>query len=104
MMNSNVKGAVAEQAIVLAAVELGVPVLRPISEHGRSDLALEIGDRLWRVQCKWGRLNHDRTVVIVQLLTSRCTPRGYFRAHYTEQQIDLLAVYCGRAQALLPAT
>jgi hypothetical protein len=39
VMNSNVKGAVAEQAIVLAAMKLRVPVLRPVDEHGRCDLA-----------------------------------------------------------------
>jgi ribosomal protein L16/L10AE len=43
VMNSNVKQAVAEQAIALAATKLGVPVLRPVAEHGRTDLALEIG-------------------------------------------------------------
>jgi hypothetical protein len=53
-MNSNVKGAIAEQAIVLAATKLRVPVWRPVSEHGRADLVLEIGGQLWRVQVKWG--------------------------------------------------
>jgi hypothetical protein len=48
-MDSNVKGAVAEQAIVLAATKLRVPVWRPIGAHGRADLALEIGGRLLRV-------------------------------------------------------
>lgn len=44
--DTNIKGAIAEQAIVLAAVKLGIPVLKPVSEHGRTDLALEIGGRL----------------------------------------------------------
>jgi hypothetical protein len=93
-MNSNVKGAVAEQAIVLAATKLGVPVLRPVSEHGRCDLALDIADRLWRVQCKWGRLSPSKDVVIVALRTCRCTPNGYVRTRYTEEEVDLFGVYC----------
>ena len=36
VLNSNVKGAIAEQAIVLAATKLRIPVLRPVNEHGRS--------------------------------------------------------------------
>jgi antitoxin (DNA-binding transcriptional repressor) of toxin-antitoxin stability system len=32
-MDSNDKGAVAEQAIVLAAMKLRIPVLRPVNEH-----------------------------------------------------------------------
>jgi antitoxin (DNA-binding transcriptional repressor) of toxin-antitoxin stability system len=94
-MNSNAKGAVAEQAIVLAAMKAGIPVLRPVAEHGRTDLALEIGGDLFRVQVKWGRLNRTRDVVIVALATSRCTPRGHIRTTYTEQEVDLFAVYCG---------
>jgi hypothetical protein len=93
--STNVKGAVAEQAIVLAATKLGVPVLRPVSEHGRSDLALDIGGKLWRVQCKWGRLAAQRDVVIARVGTCRSTPRGYVRTTYSPEEVDLLAVYCG---------
>src|SRR5581483_5308992 len=93
--DSNIKGAVAEQAIVLAATKLGVPVLRPVSEHGRSDLAFDIGGRLWRVQVKWGRLSTAGDVIYVKLMTQRCTPRGYVRRKYGESEIDLFAVYCG---------
>ncbi len=104
-MNSNIKGAVAEQAIVLAAMKAGVPVLRPVADHGRVDLALEIGGELWRVQVKWGRLNRRRDVVIAALRTSRCTPHGHIYSTYSEQEVDLFAVYCGDLDRcfLLPA-
>jgi hypothetical protein len=95
VLSANVKGAVAEQAIVLAAVKLGIPVLKPVSEHGRSDLALEIGGRLWRVQCKWGRLSEAKDVVVVRTGGSRLSPHGYIRTTYSEDEVDLLAVYCG---------
>ena len=102
----NVKGAVAEQAIVLAATRLQVPVLRPIAEHGRCDLALDIGDRLWRVQCKWGRLAKARDVIIAHTGTSRLTPSGYIRGTYTEAEVDLFGVYCGELDRcfLLPVS
>jgi antitoxin (DNA-binding transcriptional repressor) of toxin-antitoxin stability system len=104
-MNSNVKGAIAEQAIVLAATKLRVPVWRPVSEHGRADLVLEIGGQLWRVQVKWGRLSLARDVVIVRVGTCRCTPGGYVRRTYSEDEVDLFAVYCGELDRclLLPA-
>lgn len=103
---SNIKGAVAEQAIALAAVKLGIPVLRPIAEHGRSDLALEIGGKLYRVQCKWGRLSPAGDVVIVKVGGSRYSPRGYVRSTYSEDEVDLFAVYCGELDRafLLPAS
>jgi hypothetical protein len=94
-MTSNEKGAVAEQAIVLAAMKLQLPVWRPVSEHSRADLLLEIGGDLQRVQVKWGRLSASGDVVIVLLRTSRCTPRGHVRGTYSEREIDPFAVYCG---------
>ena len=104
-MSSNTKGAIAEQAIVLAATKLRVPVWRPVAEHGRADLVLEIAAELLRVQVKWGRLNAARDVVIVLLRTSRCTPHGHVRSTYSEHEIELFAVYCGDLDRsfLLPA-
>jgi prevent-host-death family protein len=94
-MDSNVKGAVAEQAIVLAATKLRIPVLRPVNEHGRTDLALDIGGALYRVQVKWGRLSPTQDTITVVLYTSRCTTKGHVRASYSEGEVDLFAVYCG---------
>jgi hypothetical protein len=54
----------------------------------------DLGGRLWRVQCKWGRLSPSKDVVVVMLGTSRFTPRGYVITRYTEQEIDLFGVYC----------
>jgi hypothetical protein len=102
----NVKGAVAEQAIVLAATKLRIPVWRPVAEHGRCDLVLEIAERLWRVQVKWGRLSKAGDVIIVHCCTSRHTPNGYVRTTYSEEEVDLFAVYCGALDRcfLLPAS
>jgi prevent-host-death family protein len=82
--------------IAAAATKLGVSVLRPIVEHGRYDLAFEIGDRLLRVQCKWGQLDRTGAFVRVVLSSSRLTPAGYVQRTYTQDEIDLVAVYCGQ--------
>jgi PD-(D/E)XK endonuclease len=104
-MDSNTKGAVAEQAIVLAAPKLHIPVWRPVNEHGRTDLALDIGGDLLRVQVKWGRLSPAGDVVGAHLFTSRCTTRGHVRRTYMEHEVDLFAIYCGELDRcfLLPA-
>jgi prevent-host-death family protein len=93
VLNPNAKGAIAEAEIVVA-VRVGVPVLRPMSDHCRYDMAFEIGDRIWRVQCKWGRYAPESGVIHVRVASSRCTPNGYVRSTYCEREIDLLAVYC----------
>jgi hypothetical protein len=42
MINGNHKGAVAELEIAAAAAKLGVPVFRPLGEHSRADLVLDV--------------------------------------------------------------
>jgi prevent-host-death family protein len=94
MPESNMKGAVAEHAIALAAAKLQVPVWRPTSDHARADLVLEIAELLLRVQVKWGRLTERRDVVITNLRTSRCTPNGYVFSTYAANEVDLIGIYC----------
>ena len=95
VLSSNQKGGIAETAILAAATKLGIPVLRPVVEHARYDLAFEIGDRIFRVQCKWGALDEDGSVIKVSLRSSWCTPTGYEHRQYESGEIDLVAVYCG---------
>jgi prevent-host-death family protein len=91
--SNNHKGAVAEAKIAAAAIELGIPVLKPMTEHGRYDLVFDFGFRLLRVQCKWANLRD--AVVRVHLAGSYLTPRGYVRNSYSAEEIDAVAAYCG---------
>lgn len=106
VLSTNQKGAIAEAKIVAAAVELGVPVLRPVHEHGRYDLAFDIAGHILRIQCKWGGLHDDGAVIRVALRSSCLTPDGYVRTRYTPDEIDFVAVYCGELDRcyLLPST
>jgi prevent-host-death family protein len=88
----NHKGNVAEAAIAFHAARLGIEVLRPQLEHGRYDLAFEVGSRFLRVQCKWAPRRED--VVEVNLVSSRHTSAGYVRTRYQPDEIDAVAVYC----------
>ena len=90
---TNIKGSVAELRIAAAATELGIPVLQPMTEHGRYDLVFEIGGRLLRIQCKWARVESD--VVVVRLCNYRITTRGRKRTKYLAGEIDGVAAYCG---------
>jgi prevent-host-death family protein len=95
VLDTNRKGAIAEMKIATAAVELGIPVLRPMAEHGRYDLGFELGDRILRVQCKWGSLDKGAAVIVVSTQSSWHSSQGYVHRSYTEREIDALAVYCG---------
>jgi hypothetical protein len=92
MSATTMKGAIAETAITARAVELGIVVLKPVVEGRRYDLVFDTGERLLRVQCKWGR--REGAVVIVNLVSCRHTPHGYVRSRYDASEIDGIAVYC----------
>jgi prevent-host-death family protein len=99
----NHKGNVAELAIATAAAELGLSVLKPLTEHERYDLVLGVAGRLLRVQCKWG--SQQGEVVTVRLRSSYHSPtRGYVTSTYDDSEVDAVAVYCGQLQRcyLLP--
>ena len=94
VLSSNREGGIAETAILAGATKLGVPVLRPVVEHARYDLAFEIADRILRVQCKWAAPRDEGAVIRVNLTSAWCTPTGNERRYYLEDEIDLVAAYC----------
>jgi prevent-host-death family protein len=95
VLTSNDKGNIAEAAITLEAIRLGIEVLKPVAEHGRYDLAFDLGSTVLRVQCKWGSLDRDLGVICVRVGGSRHTPGGYVTSTYSAEEVDAIAVYCG---------
>jgi prevent-host-death family protein len=95
VLTSNDKGNIAEAAIALEAIKLGIDVLKPVAEHARYDLLFDLGKRVMRVQCKWGSLDRDLGVVCVRVGGSRHTPNGYVTSTYSIDEVDAIAVYCG---------
>lgn len=71
MQDPNHKGNVADLAIATEAARLGLSVLKPLTEHERYDLALGIGDRLLRVQCKWTHHDGDVDLLPAAMVTGR---------------------------------
>jgi prevent-host-death family protein len=104
--STNRKGAVAEAGIAFHAMRLGIEVLKPAAEHGRYDLAFDLGERILRVQCKWGALDRQSEVIVTRIRGSRHTPHGYVLRTYTEDEIDAVAIYCGELDRcfLIPIT
>jgi prevent-host-death family protein len=88
----NRKGNVAELKIAAEAARLGIPVLRPMTEHERYDLVFELNGELKRVQCKSAPRKGE--VVTVRFVTNRRGPSGFIRTKYTAEEIDAVAAYC----------
>jgi antitoxin (DNA-binding transcriptional repressor) of toxin-antitoxin stability system len=98
VLTTNDKGNIAEAAITLEAIKLGIEVLKPVSEHGRYDLLFDLGTRFVRVQCKWGALDRAAGVICVRVGGSRHTPAGYVRSTYSDDEVDAIGVYCSQLE------
>lgn len=91
MLTTNQKGALAENAVIRECIKLGVPVCRPIDEQ-RYDLALDLGERFLRVQCKWAVRRRD--VIDIRCRRCRRGPNGLIHERYAADEIDAVAAYC----------
>lgn len=91
MISTDRKGAIAEAAVLRAAVRLGYGVAIPFAPT-RYDLVLDIGPRLLRVQCKWA--SRQGEVVSVQCHSTRRAPEGFRKRSYDGHEIDAIAAYC----------
>ena len=92
MLTTDQKGNIAEAAIVGAAIKLGIDVYLPFGEGGRYDVIFDVGERLWRVQCKSAPRRRD--VVVVRCYSSRRSRDGLLRRKYVAGEIDAFAAYC----------
>jgi PD-(D/E)XK endonuclease len=91
-LTTDQKGAVAETAIVHAAVKLGIGVFKPLTEGERYDLIFNLRPRLLRVQCKWCLRQGE--VVLVRCYSTRRTLTGMRNRPYTADEVDAIAAYC----------
>lgn len=85
------KGAVAESAFSADAIQLGLTVLRPLSEGRRYDLVVDLEPGLLRVQCKLAQRLGG--VLSVRLKTNRLTPCGYVSSAYSAADVDAVGIY-----------
>lgn len=91
MLTTDQKGAAAEAAITLAAVELGIGVYRPWGDE-RCDLIFDLRPTLVRVQCKWASRVGD--VIVVRCYRNRRNADGLLRQFYSRDDVDAFAAYC----------
>lgn len=101
-MNTIEKGAIAEQKVILRAIEKGIVVSRPITPT-RYDLLFDDGKDIKRVQVKYGDGGgNSENAVSVQL---RSWSNGSYKV-YTEDEVDIILAYIPKIDKIvqLPST
>ena len=94
LLTTDQKGAIAEVAITLRALELGIRVLRPVGDGAPYDLIFDVGGSLLRVQCKWAA--RQGRVVLIRCHRCRRTREGLRHRGYEADEVDGIAAYCAQ--------
>ena len=94
MLTTDQKGAIAESAIVHAAIKVGIGVLKPLTDGHRYDLVFDLDPVLVRVrvQCKSSALHGD--VGVGSLLLLQANRTGQLKRGYSLAKVDAIAAYC----------
>ena len=91
-LTTDQKGGVAELMIASTAAQLGIGVLKPLTDGERYDLIFDMRPGLVRVQCKWAV--RQGSVIIVRCQSSRRTANGFLARGYTSDEVDAIVAYC----------
>ncbi len=101
VLTTNQKGAIAEAAIVKAALDVGYDVYRPMFEGGRYDLILDTGDRLLARPVQVGadpRRGFGHPLVQSQAYV----PTAFFAGGYVAGEFDALGRVFAGSRPVLP--
>ncbi len=92
-MNTKLKGDIAEQAVILFALKKEWGVLIPIGDRLAYDLALDINDKLIRLQVKSAWFDSKRENYVVDVRRTKTNRRIMRRDYYGENDFDFAVVY-----------
>lgn len=91
--DTNWVGDISESAIITRFLQLGYVVLTPYGGNQRYDLVIEDAEgQFWRIQCKTGRIDEDRTTIMFNTAIRNVTGKNRQSRHY-RGQCDYFAVY-----------
>jgi hypothetical protein len=99
-MDTNEKGDIACQKVILRALEKGIGVSRPISDASRYDLILDKNGKLYRTQIKYcdGERSNAQGSIAIRLQADNKKPieKGGRRWTYSVDEIDVVIAYFPR--------
>ncbi len=92
-MDTKLKGDIAEQAVVLQALQRGWGVLRPVGDRLPYDLVFDIGPHLVKIQVKAAWLDQPSQNYVVDNRRTKTNRRQMIRAPYQVTDFDFAIAY-----------
>lgn len=92
-MDTKLKGDVAEQAVILQALNRGWGVLRPVGDRLPYDLLFDVNGTLVKVQVKCAWFDRARGNYVVDNRRTKTNRRLMVRSRYNTSDFDFALVY-----------
>ena len=92
-MDTKLKGDLAEQAVVLAALKRGWEVLRPIGDRIPYDLVIDVQGRLVKIQVKAAWFDDKTQNFVVDNRRTKTNRKKMIRASYDISDFDFAIIY-----------
>ncbi len=92
-MDTKLKGDIAEQAAILAALRFGWGVLKPIGDRLPYDLVFDVNGRFWKIQVKSAWYDAAKNNYVVDNRRTRTNRRVMLRSRYNEKDFDVALLH-----------
>ena len=90
LLHRKKKGNIGELAVALECAKKGYSVFKELGDISKTDLIIEIGCDLFKIQVKYVQKNKLGTYVVS---TKKSGPNGYTYV-YGKKEVDVFGVYC----------
>ncbi|MBI4227570.1 MAG: endonuclease [Candidatus Omnitrophica bacterium] len=98
-MDTKLKADIAESAVVTELLKRGFRVLKPVGDRLPYDLALDLGERLCRLQVKAAWFDRKKELYAVDARRTKTNRRVMRRAKYDDGDFDFAILYLEDRQA-----
>ena len=92
-MNTKLKGDIAEQAVVLKALQVGWGVLNPVGDRMPYDLVFDIKGKLLRIQVKSAWYDQRKENYVVDVRRTKTNRQVMKRSNYEQDDFDFAILY-----------
>ena len=92
-MDTKLKADIAESAVLTELLKREFKVLRPVGDRLPYDLALDLGDRLCRIQVKAAWFDRSKGMYAVDARRTKTNRRVMLRARYSIEDFDFAILY-----------
>ena len=104
-MDTKLKGDIAEQAVVLAALRKGWGALQPVGDRLPYDLVLDINGQLLKIQIKSAWWDQSKNNYVVDNRRTKTNRRRMIRSNYASEDFDFAIIYIDKLEVfyVMPA-